>query len=188
MRFHHLVAGFTLEWVDAGQRLVIDAAHRIHVGPRIDRDALELLGGHEKDRAKHRLDLLQILLRLRMSQSGQAEIHDLHLEFARWQPRQHQIRRLDVAVNQVEFLRRDQRLLGLERHFPKVGPSQRCPLDQFVERLAADQFHHHIRAVLIRADVVNRDDVRVLQRGQSPGFLDQLPRRFFQQRWIILRH
>ena len=119
-------------------------------------------------------------------EGGQAEIHDFHLEFSGRQPGEHQVRGLDVAVDQIEFLGGDERLLGLHGEFAEIRPGERSALDEFVERLAADEFHHHVGAVLVGADVVNGDDVRVLERGERAGFLDELAGGFLLQRRIVV--
>ena len=181
VRDHHILNRFAIERVAACQRLVVDATHRIEVGSKIDGDSFELLGRHEKNRAVDGFEFIQLFFRLGMGQGGQSEIDDLDLKFARWKPGQHQVGWLDVAVDQAEFVGRDQGFLGLKREFPEVRPCQRRVLDQFVERLAADQLHHDVGAFFIRVDVVDGDDVRVLERGESPSFLDQLARRFLAQ-------
>ena len=185
---HYVMARLPLKWIGPGQCLIVDTAHRIQVRPRVQRHPLELLGSHEKNRAEDRLQLFQLLLGLRLRQRRQAEVHDLHLKFPGGQPGQHQVRGLDVAMDQIQFLRRDERLLRLDRQLTEIIPCQRCALDQFVQRLAIDQLHHHVGPVRVGAHVVDRHDVRMLQRGQRARFLDELPGAFLHQRRIILRH
>ena len=176
VRCHHFHPGRPIEWIASGQRMVINATDGIHVGPRIQGGPLKLLGAHEENRAKHRIRGFQMVERGGLDQLGQAEINDFDLELAGGQPSEHQVAGFQVAVHQIELMGGDEGFLGLQGQFTKVRPSQRGPLDEFIQRFAADQFHHHIGPILIGPHVVNRDDVRMLQQRQRTGFLDDLLR------------
>ena len=173
------MASLTLEGVVAGERLVKYAAKRIHVRSGVDEHSLELLGGHEENRAKNGLDFLQFFEGLRLGQRGEPEIDDFHLKFPGRKPSEHQVGGFDVAVDEIEFLGGDERFFRLQGELAEVCPSEGRAFDQFVESFATDEFHHHVWAVGVRADVVDGDDVRVLQRGEGPGLLDQLAGGFF---------
>ena len=82
-------------------------------------------------------------------------------------------------MNQVEFLRGDECFLGLQGQLAEIRPGKRRALDEFLQSLAADEFHHHVWTIHIGADVIDRDDVRVLQGGQCTGLLHELARGFF---------
>lgn len=77
---HHLLAGFTVERIGSGERLVKTASERVEVGACVQDLAFELLRRHEKDRAEHGLHLLDLFLRLLVHQNRKAEIEDLDLE------------------------------------------------------------------------------------------------------------
>ncbi len=147
--FHDLVTGSPIERIDSGKRLIIDASHRIKVRAGVEWLAFELLGCHEKDRTEYRLHRFQIFLRLGLSQGGEAEIHDFYLEFPGWEPSEHQIRGLEIAMDHVQLLRGDECFLSLQCELAEVRPSERCVLDEFIERFAANQFHDNVGAVFI---------------------------------------
>ena len=46
---------------------------------------------------------------------------------------------------------------------------ERAPADQLGEGLALDQLHHEERLLVLRADVVDRDQAGVVEPGQDPG-------------------
>ena len=74
-------------------------------------------------------------------------------------------------MDQTEILRGHQRFLDLQRELAEVLPGERGLGDDVIERLPGEQFHHDEWSVLVGADVVDGDDVRVLERGQGAGFL-----------------
>ena len=78
-------------------------------------------------------------------------------------------------MNHVQFVSGDQRLLALQREFPEIRPCERCILDQFIQRLARDQFHDDVWAVLIGTDIIDGDNMRMLERCQSSGLFHELP-------------
>ena len=54
---------------------------------------------------------------------------------------------------------------------------QPLPLERAVERLPGDQLHHDVGPAVEFADVVDRDDVRVVEQGRQPGLALQALRR-----------
>lgn len=81
-------------------------------------------------------------------------------------------------MDNVVILRGDQGFLGLHCEFPEICPGERRSTYQFVERFPGDQFHDHIRAVVVGAHIVNSHDMRVLQRCERTSFTQQLGGRF----------
>ncbi len=51
--------------------------------------------------------------------------------------------------------------------------------DDIIERFARDEFHDHIRAIFIAAEVMHGNDMWMLERGESSRFLEQLAFGFF---------
>ncbi|MGC4014482.1 MAG: hypothetical protein QM755_08215 [Luteolibacter sp.] len=171
---HHLGAGLAIKGIFPRQGEVVDAPHRIQVGAAIHEAALELLGRHEENRTIDRILLVEGLFGGLRRELGEAEVHDLHLELPGGQPGQHQVPRLDIAVDDMEILRSDEGLLRLDGHFTEIPEGQRSLLHQFVQGLAGEHLHHHIGTILIRAHVIDRHDVRMLQGCECSGLLGEL--------------
>ena len=77
---HHLRSGFAIEGVAPGQSVVVNAAHRIHVGALIKRDTLELLGRHKVDRAEDGVAMGDGLERGLWGKFCEAKINQLQLK------------------------------------------------------------------------------------------------------------
>ena len=159
MLVSHGKGGFAFEWGAAGEYLVHDAAQRIDIGTRIGVLAARLLrgkvlGGTDNGRSLgHR--------RGRIIQcTGDAKVHHLHLAGIG----EHDIRRLDIAVN-------DSRLMGclqglrdrLEDLRRLLGRQRAIFANNIAQRGPVDLLHHDIRdghAVhLGLAGVIDRDDI-----------------------------
>ncbi len=63
-------------------------------------------------------------------------------------------------------VRRGQRVGDLHRGLEKLFFRQRAGFNALLQRAALEQFHHHERVPVLLADVVDRADVRVVQRGR----------------------
>ena len=46
-------------------------------------------------------------------------------------------------------------------------------MDELAERFTGDELHRDERLILVRTDVVDRNDVGVLQAGRQPGFAEE---------------
>nr|WP_241682716.1 hypothetical protein [Actinomadura sp. J1-007] len=80
---------------------------------------------------------------------------------------EHQVLRLDVAVDEPAFVRDGQNGADLRRDRRGLGVRQRAPFgDQLVDRAALHQVHDQVEALLVDAGVVN---------GRDPGMPE--PRR-----------
>ena len=93
-------------------------------------------------------------------QLGEAEVE--HLDAAR--VAHHHIARLEIAVDDARGVSRCQRVGDLDAACDCRVQRQRFPADHLVEGLALDQLHGDEVAVACRRDLVDRDDVRVVQR------------------------
>src|SRR5262249_17999991 len=87
----------------------------------------------------------------------QPEIEYLHHSLRR----DHDVCRLQIAMNDALLMRRLQRLCDL----PRVA-ERRFERNRSAQRLALDQLHHQ-RALL---DPINLSDVGMIESGQRPGF------------------
>ena len=85
--------------VETGEGVVVEAAHRIHVGALVEGVALELLGGHEMDRAEDGVAVVDGLQGGVGGELGEAEVDDLDLELSAGEPDDHDVGRFEVAVD-----------------------------------------------------------------------------------------
>jgi hypothetical protein len=161
---------------------VQDQAERKDVASGVNVEPLQLFGRHvlqgPKDRMgaghKRRRPVDERLLSVPgRVQLGEAEIEQLHAR-----PGDQDVCRLQVAMGDAVAVRRLEGIGNLDRCAKGLGPRQRpC------QRLPVDEFHVEI----VRADIVQRADVRVVQRSNCacltiepiaellPGDLDRHP-------------
>jgi len=90
--------GIAAEGVEAGEAVIVEAAHGIHVGALIEGIALELLGCHEVDGAEDGVAVVDGLEGGLRGEFGEAEVDDLDLEFAAGEPDDHEVGGFEVAV------------------------------------------------------------------------------------------
>ena len=172
---HHLWACFAEEGHGAGEREIVDATDRIHVGADIDLLTLELFGRHKEDRAVDSIAFSDFLKDRLGGELGQTEVDDLDLELSRGKPVEHQVRRFQIPVYKIEVLRRDQAFLDLHGKLAEVHPRKRGGfLDDLVDGFTLQQLHDDEGAFLIGADIIDGDDVRMLEGGKSSGLLSHL--------------
>ena len=170
----------SLEGAARGEHLVEQRAEREDVRAVIHRLAFGLLGRHVRDGAHDRaLNRLRALGQYRLAhiggaggaghQLGKAEVE--HLDAAR--VAHHHVARLEIAVNDTRGVGRCQRVGDLDAACDCRVQRQRFPADHLVEGLALDQLHRDEVAVACLRDLVDRDDVRVVQRRGRLRFLNE---------------
>ena len=173
-RMHHGV--HRLEWrlalkrALAGEHLVQHGAEREDVGAVIDRLASHLLGRHVAGRAVNSCRLaggvdVSLNVRVRLAELRDAEIEELRAPVVR----DEHVGGFDVAVPDVLPVRRVQRAGDLGADLD--GPAERQqPRSQFVaERLTIEELRDDERHAVLGADVVHRDDVRMVQAAGGVG-------------------
>ena len=97
-------------------------------------------------------------------EAGQAQVEDLHLPGGR----DHQVRRLDVAVDQPVLVGVLQPEGRLPDQLAGVGDRQRpAVLHQLIEVQAVDEFHHQELRAVDLAGVECADDVRMVNRADD---------------------
>jgi len=74
---------------------------------------------------------------------------------------------MDVAVDDAGPVGDVERRPDLQGNVDGLADWQRAPADQVGERTAVEQFHCDERPAVVLADLVNRADVRVIQRGSG---------------------
>jgi hypothetical protein len=158
-----------LVWDGAREALVQHAAERVDVGARVDLLAVDLLrrdvvhGAHEDAGAgqpAHRPGVL-----------GEAEVRQVDVVGAVLRLARHEqdVRRLDVAVDEIAPVRRGQRARDLADDRRRaidvellLGPQQRAQVAPL------DVTHRHVEQPVSLPGVVDRDHVRVVDRAGEP--------------------
>ena len=174
VRTHHFGSSFPPKRVDSGQGIVVHASHGVDVSALIEGRSFELLGRHEVNGSEDGVSMIDGLEGGFRGKFGETEVDQLHLEFSAWEPGHHHVGGLEVAVNDVEILRGNERLLGLNRNFAKVLQGEGSAFDHFIESAPGKQFHHNIGASFVHPCVVDRDDVGVLHGGERFGLLQEV--------------
>ena len=122
-------------------------------------------------RARERLRLAKRNIVAALHQFRQSEIEDLHPAVAG----EENIRRLQIAVDDSLLVRRGHSARHLRRDLERFAHRNRALLHALAQRLAFEQLHHQERAAVVRADVVNRQNVRVIERADRARFLLESP-------------
>ena len=180
-RWHRLVAqnraadfarGRAVERHLAGRHLVNHRAERKQIAARVNLFAAHLLGRHVRHGAQHGagtgemlragvgnlgLGFRAVFLRAHLRQS---EVENLGVPA----PRDENVRRLDVAMNDALAVRRIQRVGHFGSEIEQQLVLHRTPGDAMLQRYAVEEFHHHEDAAVFFADVVNSADIGMIQR------------------------
>ena len=145
----------------AGDRLVEHGAERVDVRAGIHRRLPQLLGGGVVERSDHAARMRDLRLRpqvLHQPEVGQQRVLAL----------QQDVRRFDVAVHDPGAVRGVERLRDLgddRRRHVRFQPSP--DVQQPREVGALDEAHRHVEQPVLLAGVVDRHDVRVLDRRRG---------------------
>ena len=159
----------------AGQHLVEHAAEGPDVGARIRLEPARLLRRHvgrgADDRARLRLDqgLPRGPIARPLAVLGDAEVEDLH------QPvrAHHDVLGLDVAVDDARAVRGRKGARDLHGDVERLGKRQRLAVHEPPQRRAFDELRGHEAALVPLADLVDRDDVRVVEGGGGERLLPE---------------
>ena len=142
-------------------------AAREDVGAVVDRQAAHLLGRHVVEAADQRAGVGDAGI----GQLGDAEVEDLQ---AAAPLLDHQVGRLDVAVDDVEAVRVGQAVAQLLEQPQLAGDDGRLLApDPHRQRLAVDVLHGDERLAVLLADVEDADDVLVLEHAGGVRFLHE---------------
>ena len=158
---------FAFDGAVAGEQVVEDAAHRIDVGAGVERLVAELLGGDVEDRAVDGLVAFHALHGRLGHEAREAEIEDLVLPRPAGEARAHDVLRFQVAVDHPRLVRGDQRLQRLLRGVGELVHAERGVLDDGIERLAVHEFGDDVGTLVVHAEIVDREDVGMLDRGEG---------------------
>ena len=143
--------------------MVEQAAERVDVGPRVDAAALDLLRRDVVDRADDVARLGQLRLRA-LDALGQAEVGE-----EGGAALDQDVGGLDVAVDEPHAVRGVERRGDLAADVDRPVRAQAALAAQHGGEVGAlDVLHREVEQPVLLAGVVDRDDVRVLQRGGDP--------------------
>ena len=162
----------------AGDGFVKDAAERVEISPVIDRQALKLLGRHVVNRTHERIEVIDGLGLRRIKILGQAEVQNLDGEQRRRRGAgDHEVSRLEVAMNQAQGMGGDDGLETLLRETEKVLILERAANQNVLEGFAFDQFHDDVSSLCVDAVIEDGDDVGMLEAGGghrlAPSLFDE---------------
>ena len=149
----------------ARQHLVQHAAQRVDVGAAVDRPGLDLLGGDVVGRADPRARAREAAggaEPLGQPEVGQVDV--LVVALAADQD----VGRLDVAVHQAALVRGVERRGDRGRHALHAVQVELALVDDVAQVRAGHEAHRQVEHAVVFAAAVDRDDVRVLQRGRQP--------------------
>ena len=133
----------------------------------VDRQAADLLGRHVVEAADERAGVGDA----GVGQLGDAEVEDLQASAPLLD---HQVGRLDVAVDDVEGVGVGEAVAQLLEQPQLAGERGRLPApDPHRQRLAVDVFHGDERLAVLLADVEDADDVLVLEHAGRVRFLHE---------------
>jgi hypothetical protein len=100
-------------------------------------------------------------------QLGQPEVEDLDLPVGR----QEQVLRLQVPMDDPSRVGRRQAPADLHPVLGCLSHGDRPALQPLLQRLPVEQLEHDVRRPVLRAHVMDGQDVGVAQRGDGPGLL-----------------
>ena len=144
-------------------------AHREDVAAVIDRQPAHLLGRHVVEAADQRAGVRDAGI----GQLRDAEVEDLQPAAA---PLDHQVGRLDVAMDDAEGVRVGEAVAQLLDELEPAGEGRGlAPSDPRAQRLAVDELHGDERLAVVLPDVEDADDVLVLEHAGGIRFLHEAP-------------
>ena len=175
-RRHRVGGRVAVERAPAREHLVEDRAEGEDVAARVGGLAADLLGRHVAERAEHDAGLrargrgrqvrrLAALLRVR--ELGEAEVEDLHAAVVG----DEDVLGLQVPVDDPLLVRGREAVDDLERVVDRLARRELAAREDRPERLALEQLLDDVGRALVRADVVDRGDVGMVQDARRLGLL-----------------
>ena len=154
----------------AGEHLEQDDADRVEVASPIDGGSRCLLGRHVVGRADRNAGGRE--LRGLVERFRDAEVHELHHALAILGVGQHDVVRLQIAMDDaVPVNRRQRRRHLLEQRDRKAGLHAVATLDHVLQARAVDELHRDVQgAVGGLAEVGHPHDVGMVQCGRGARF------------------
>jgi hypothetical protein len=103
----------------------------------------------------------------RIHELGETKVDDLHVAVVCDQ----QVLGLEVAMNDAVLVHFGQRIAGLDGPVERPSQLHRAIAKHVAQRTSLDVLHRDVGPVVDLTDVVNRRDVRMVDRRGQPGFL-----------------
>ena len=171
--------GRTCKRFRASRQLVQNCAEREDVAARVDHFAARLLRRHVRDRADCRVARGQAARDSRGivgDELREPEIEDLQVS----ELRHEEIRRLQIAMDDARFVRRGESVGEFDREIEK---SFVVEAEAVAQRVALEELHYEEWLAVDFVDLVDRADVRMIERRRRAGLaLQTLDRRRIMQR------
>ena len=169
LRLQHLVGGRAGERSLAGQEMVHGGAQRVDVAAVVHvLGVARLLHRHVRRGSGPRPDLCQATVVIH--DLGEAEVGQLHLAVTR----DHDVRRLDVAVQDIPRMRMVQRPRDVGNDPDRVANREPArALQVVVEAVAIDELHREVVQPVLFADGDAAHDVGVIQLHRHARFADE---------------
>jgi len=165
--------GLFLERGKPGDHFVEHRSEGKLVRTKIDFAAGHLLRRHVADGAHHRSMLGDSGGRIRtpgvveLKKFRQTEIQHLGRTVAR----NHQVLRLEIAMNDANLVRFGETVGNLRRDCDRLAKWNRARGEQRTHRFSIHQFHCDIARAVYVSEFINRHNVRVIKRAGGTGFL-----------------
>ena len=144
-----------------GEHGVQHASQRVQVRARVHRSAAGLFGGHVRAGADGHVRGGEVSLLL-VGEAGDAEVAD----FYRAPGGEEDVGRLDVSMHHSLGVCYGERVTGLAGDVDCLVDRQRAAGEQRLDAGPVDEFHHQVRHIVIRAHVVDSDDIWM---GEAAG-------------------
>ena len=175
-RSQHVRRRVALKWLAAGEHLIQDAAEGEHVAPVICWKSLGLLGRHVSRRAENHAGLRGHQAqgrrvcragcrRRHVGRLGKTEVEHFHTAVGT----DHDVGRLQIAVNDALFVCGFQGFRDLSRNLEGVVGGDRPARDPLRERLALDELQDQEGDLADLFEAVDRADVRMIERREDLG-------------------
>ena len=106
---------------------------------------------------------------VRVNRPGQSEVEDIHIAVVS----HHDVRRLQIAVDDVFPMRRRKRVGQRNRDVEEPRQRESTTANPLVERAPLNELHCHEGNIIVFLDGEDGDDMRVVERGDGLGFASE---------------
>ena len=163
---HQRVLRIAVERQFAGKQFVQRNTERINVGTRVGGFTAHLFRWHVIQRAQRGAGGSE---RAVCGRARDAEVHQLHNSL--W--REHHVGWLDVAMDDVLFVRVTERRENLVGVVDRFGGRDRRSRDAVGQRFAFHELHDHHQLIFVRQRRTQGGDIGMVQRGQQANFTQE---------------
>jgi hypothetical protein len=172
-RGHGLRGSVAAEGALAAEHFVKDRSKRKNVRARVGRLSTHLLGSHvargaehDAGRCAHRGNCRSVIVRRSLNKLGETEVQNFDPAVFG----DENIFGLQVAMDDALFVRAGHTLRDLHAVLDGFALRQRAAFHNGAQALAFEQLGNEKGRAILLADVKNREDIGVIQRGDRAGF------------------